>query len=173
MPRALLIVDMLKDFVYDNGALTCGKSAQEIVPYIQQLARAFREQGDRVIYVTDAHDPEDPEFSLWPKHCVRGTWGAEVIDELKPEAKDLVVPKTRYSGFFGTNLEELLQEVGASEVHVTGVCTSICVLFTVADLRNRDFATIVHARGVADFDQEAHRFALRHMERVLGARVLQ
>jgi nicotinamidase/pyrazinamidase len=172
MARTLFIVDMLKDFVYDDGALTCGKPAQQIVGYIQELVRSFRDGGDKIIYIMDAHEPDDPEFALWPKHCVRGTRGAEVIDELRPLPGDLLVPKTRYSGFFGTNLETLLAELRPQEVHVVGVCTSICVLFTVADLRNRDYATFVHSRGVADFDPEAHRFALKHMERVLGARIL-
>ncbi len=172
MAKVLLVVDMLKDFVYDDGALTCGKPAQEIVPYIQQLLEEFRNRGDRVIYIADAHDPDDPEFKMWPPHCVQGTEGAQVIDELKPKDDELVIPKKRYSGFFGTNLEDVLKQIGPEEVHVVGVCTSICVLFTTADLRNRDYPTVVHARGVADFDPEAHQFALKHMEKVLGAKVL-
>ena len=169
--KVLLVIDMLRDFVYDDGALTCGKPAQEIVPYIQSLLSDFRNAGDTVIYVADAHSQDDPEFNMWPPHCVKGTEGARVIDELRPEPGEPVVEKTRYSGFYRTDLDERLRKENPEEVHVVGVCTSICVLFTTADLRNRDYRTVVHERGVADFDPEAHRFALKHMEKVLGARI--
>ncbi len=170
--RVLLVIDMLKDFVYDDGALTCGKPAQEIVPYIQKLLAEFRAGGDKIIYLADAHSPDDPEFEMFPPHCIAGTPGAEVIDELKPQPGDLLIHKTRYSGFFRTNLEQVLEELKPDEVHVVGVCTSICVLFTVADLRNRFYPTFVHEKGVADFDPEAHRFSLKHMDKVLGAKIV-
>jgi nicotinamidase/pyrazinamidase len=58
------------------------------------------------------------------------------------------------------------------EVFLVGVCTSICVMETVAGLRNRDYPTFVFRKGVADFDQEAHNFALKRMEKILGAMIL-
>jgi nicotinamidase-related amidase len=56
-------------------------------------------------------------------------------------------------------------------VTVVGVCTDICVMHTVADARNRDYAVVVPTDCVATFDPQAHRFALDHMRRVLGATV--
>ncbi|NOZ55261.1 MAG: isochorismatase family protein, partial [Calditrichaeota bacterium] len=73
--RVLLVIDMLKDFIYDDGALTCGKPAQDIVPYIQELLADFRQAGDKVIYLADAHSPDDPEFEMFPPHCIAGTRG--------------------------------------------------------------------------------------------------
>jgi len=83
------------------------------------------------------------------------------------------VEKTRYSAFFNTNLDELLRKAAPQEVWVTGVCTSICVMDTVGDLRNRDYPVVVPAGAVADFDPQFHQFALQRMERVYGARILQ
>jgi nicotinamidase/pyrazinamidase len=58
------------------------------------------------------------------------------------------------------------------EVHVVGVCTSICVMETVKELFDRDMPALVYEQGVADFDPEAHAFALKHMQRIMGAKVV-
>ena len=79
--------------------------------------------------------------------------------------------KTRYSAFAGTDLDEILKREQVDHVAVVGVCTSICVLETVKELFDRDIPTVVYRQGVADFDPEAHAFALKHIERIFGARV--
>jgi nicotinamidase/pyrazinamidase len=80
-----------------------------------------------------------------------------------------VIPKTRYSAFFNTTLENRLAKLMPDKLIVCGVCTDICVCHTVADARNRDYEVEVPVDCVASFNEEAHRFALEHMERVLGA----
>ena len=80
--------------------------------------------------------------------------------------------KTRYSAFAGTDLDEILQREQVEQVAVVGVCTSICVMETVKELFDRDIPTVVYRQGVADFDPEAHAFALKHMERIFGAKVV-
>lgn len=170
--KVLLITDMLNDFVREDGALTCGKPARDIVPFIQNKIKEIREEGGTIIYLTDSHEPDDREFSFFPPHCISGTSGAEIIDELAVEENDIIIKKTRYSGFYETELEEVLAELNPDEVHIVGVCTSICVMDTVSGLRDRDYMAVVHKNGVADFDEEAHRFSLKRMEKVLGAKVV-
>lgn len=169
--RALLVIDMLKDFVEKGGALDCGEEARRIVPFIQAKIDEFHQAGDLVVFVRDSHRPDDPEFKMFPPHCVKGSRGAEIIDELRVAPGDLMVEKTRYSAFYGTDLEGILKDRGVDEVHVVGVCTSICVMDTVGDLRNRDYPVVVYREGVADFDGEAHRFSLARMEKTYGARI--
>jgi len=82
------------------------------------------------------------------------------------------VPKSRYSGFCKTNLNDILRDLDPEIVEVVGVCTNICVLYTVEKLRNRDYKVVVHRDGVASFDQDAHLWALKQMESVLGAEIL-
>lgn len=166
---ALIVVDMLNDFIDEKGALYCGSSAREIVSFINGRLEAHRGEGNLVIFLQDAHAEDDLEFEKFPKHCVAGTWGSRIIDALAPRPGETVLPKTRYSGFFGTTLEKVLSGYGPEEVEVVGVCTSICVMDTVGGLANRDYRTIVPRAGVADFDPEAHRYALRRMERLYGA----
>jgi len=165
-------VDMLRDFLEPEGALFCGPQARAIIPTIQELRDRLRRRGALVIFACDRHDPDDVEFQRFPPHCLRGTPGGEVIPELTPREGELVVEKRRFSALFDTPLEEILQRVGVKVVHLAGVCTSICVMETASDLRERDYQVVVHRRAVADLDPEDHRWALRRMERVLGATVI-
>jgi nicotinamidase/pyrazinamidase len=82
------------------------------------------------------------------------------------------IEKRRYSGFYGTDLDDVLTSERVDYVYLVGVCTSICVMETVSELRNRDYPTFVFRRGVADFDQEAHGFALERMQKILGATIV-
>ena len=172
MPKkALIIVDMLNDFVDEKGALYCGDTARSIVPFIQERLKAYRNRKDLVIYLQDSHDEDDKEFEKFPKHSILGTWGSEIIPELLPQADETVIPKKRYSGFYGTDLENVLKSANVDEVEVVGVCTSICVMDTVGGLANRDYKTTVPVKGVADFDPEMHQFSLKRMEKIYGADV--
>jgi nicotinamidase/pyrazinamidase len=169
---ALIVADMLNDFLDPKGSLYVGSQAREIIPFIAQKLADFRAEGGVVIFVCDAHAPNDREFRLFPPHAVKGTWGAQVIPELTPAPSDYQVEKTRYSAFARTELDELLKQEEVTEVQVVGVLTSICVMETVKELFDRDIAGVVYRQGVADADPEAHAFALKHMQRVLGARLV-
>lgn len=170
--RALFVIDMLKDFLNKDGALYCGDSSRKIISFVKQKIEEFHVNGDLVVFICDSHDPDDLEFKVFPKHCITGTPGAEIIDELPVDEKDVIIKKKRYSAFYGANLDQVLIDHKISEVHVVGVCTSICVMDTVGDLRNRDLTVIVYKNGVADFDPEAHEFALRRIETIYGAKIL-
>ena len=105
---------------------------------------------------------------------MRGSAEVEIIDALQPfAAAARLVPKRRYSAFFATDLAAQLRALAPERVLVMGVCTDICVLHTVADLRNRDYAVEVPADCVASFDPDQHLWALNHMERILGATISQ
>jgi nicotinamidase-related amidase len=172
MKRALVVIDMIEDFAHEGGALYCGPTMATIIPVIQgELARA-RSAGEAVIYLTDNHVPDDAEFKIFPPHAIAGTKGAEIIDELAPEDDDDVIPKRRYSGFFGTDLDITLRERGVDTLRLVGDCTNICVLYTAADARNLGYSVEVVRDGVTSFDAEAHIDALRELERTLGAKIV-
>lgn len=166
---ALIVVDMLNDFIDENGALYCGPGAREIVPFVRERLAAHRKAGSLVVFLRDSHAEDDLEFEKFPKHCVAGSWGSRIIEALAPDSGEAVLPKTRYSGFYGTTLEKILADNGPAEVEVVGVCTSICVMDTVGGLANRDYRTVVPRAGVADFDADAHHHALLRMQRLYGA----
>ncbi|GBF11507.1 MULTISPECIES: cysteine hydrolase family protein [Tepidibacillus] len=156
--EALVIVDMSNDFVHDNGNLTAGKPAQEIVPYIMQTAEEFLTNGGTVVIAMDSHDENDPHFDLWPIHNVVGSWGHELYGDLKTWFKKneshsnlLMIPKADYNAFFDTGLSEKLKERMIDKVHVVGVATDICVFLTTAGANSNKFKTVIHKRGVATF----------------------
>ncbi len=170
--RALIVADMLRDFIEPDGALYVGPQGREIIPFIARKAEEVRAAGGVVIFVCDAHAPDDKEFKLFGPHAVKGSRGAEIIPELPLQPGDYRVEKTRYSCFSNTNLDEVLKKEGVDRVEVVGVCTSICVLETVKELFDRDLPALVWEQGVADFDPEAHAFALKHIRRIFGAEVM-
>lgn len=168
--RVVIVVDMVRGFCEEGRPLYVGPAIRQIIPRIRELLRREREAGSHVIFLADTHDPDDLEFKMFPPHCIRGTEETEVIPELR-EFADEIIPKRRYSGFFETNLAQRLQELRPQKIIIVGDCTNICVLYTAADARNRDYEVEVPAGCVATFDPEAHEFALKQMETVLGVKV--
>lgn len=170
--KALLVIDMLEDFIRPAGALTVGKPGAGIVEAVAREIEAARREATPVIYVCDRHRPDDPEFRIWPPHCIDGTPGAGIVLELAPAPDDYVVPKRRFSGFFESALDLYLRELGVRRVLLTGVCTNICVLYTAADARMRNYEVAVVRDAVATFTPELQRFALGEMEKTLGCRIV-
>jgi nicotinamidase/pyrazinamidase len=170
MANAVLVVDMLRGFLEEGYPLYIGREARSIIPNIRNLLERELSRGSRLFFICDHHAPDDLEFKMFPPHCIEGTAEAEVIPELAGYPGE-VIPKRRYSGFFDTPLEQRLRELAPEKLIVCGVLTDICVMHTVADARNRDYEVEVPVDGVASSAKAAHRFALEHMEKVLGARL--
>ena len=171
MANAVLVIDMLRGFLEEGYPLYIGKEAHRIIPRIQRLQERELERGSKVFFICDNHEPDDLEFRMFPPHCVAGTVEAEVIPELAGYPSE-IIPKKRYSGFFDTRLDERLQELKPERLIICGVLTNICVMHTTADARNRDYEVEVPVDCVASNDDAVHRFALEHMEKVLGARMI-
>ncbi|MDA8156863.1 MAG: cysteine hydrolase [Actinomycetota bacterium] len=170
--EALLILDMLEDFTREGSPLEVPDN-RKLVPVIQKEIKRARAEGMPVIYVCDRHAPQDREFSKfgWPAHGVKGSPGAEVVAALKPEPGDVIIEKTHYSGFFGTNLKEKLDELGITGLVLTGCLTHICVLYTTYEAVEYDYDVTVLADGVADVTEGDHNCALRFMKESLGAKL--
>jgi len=167
----VLVIDMQRGFLEEGNPLFCGDAAREIIPKVQKLLDRELARGSKIIFTADAHAPDDREFEMWPPHCVKGTKEAEIIAELASYPGPRV-HSTRYSGFYGTDLAERLEELEPEKIHVCGVCTDICVMHTVADARARDYEVQVYTDCVASFDEEMHRFGLKHMDEILGAELV-
>lgn len=171
MPQAILVVDMLNDFVRPDGALSV-PGAQEIIPNIQRELRQARQEGQTVIYVCDAHDPDDIEFQRYPAHAVEGDFGAEIISELAPQPGEAVIKKKRLSVFFNTELDDVIRWLAPEKVTVVGVVTHICIMEAVAGLCDRDIPARVPKDCVADFDEELEAAAFKRMATVFGAEII-
>ncbi|RME63425.1 MAG: cysteine hydrolase [Caldilineae bacterium] len=146
---------MQNDFLKEGGSLVVGDAAATI-PNIQRLLAKAREAGVHVVYTQDTHFDGDPEWSIWPEHCRHGSWGWQIVDELRPAEGDLICEKNRYDGFYGTWLEHFLRVWGVKNVVIVGTVSSICVLHTAASAGLRWYNVVVPADGVSaltPFDQ--------------------
>jgi len=153
---ALVVVDMQNDFVNPEGQLVV-PAAKRTIPYIKSLLEMARNAGVRVAYTQDTHFEDDKEWQIWPEHCRQGSWGWEIIDDLKPQSEDLVCQKSRYDGFYGTWLNHYLSQVWqVKHLVILGTVSNICVLHTAASAGLRWFHTVVPANGISaltEFDQ--------------------
>lgn len=174
MKNVVIVVDMLKGF-HNIGNLANPRMAK-IIPKVKKLLEKKTREGWKVIFLCDSHESNDKEFEIFLPHCIEGTEEAEIIDELQGFTKKaIIIKKKRYSGFYKTNLEGVLERINPKKVIVIGVCSDICVLHTVAGLRNRDYRVIVIKDCVETYDAPNHpagkttKWALAHMFHILGA----
>ncbi|HEX55247.1 MAG: cysteine hydrolase [Candidatus Altiarchaeales archaeon] len=166
---ALLVIDMLNDFLY--GKLRCER-CQRIIPNVRKLIQYSRENGIPVIYVCDSHIKNDSEFEKWPEHAVQGTKGSEIIPELKPREEDFIIKKRRYSAFFQTGLDSLLRELKIGEIIICGILTDICVQHTAADAFYRGYKTIIPKECTESLSDEAKEYSFRVMENLYNTRIV-
>lgn len=182
---ALLVIDMQHDFL-DPDAGCYAPGAEQIIPTVRTVIDAARASGTPVIYTQEAHRPGrvdsgrelDPgtgasypggdESAPVPEHCVEGTRGIEIVDELARLEGDLHVLKRRYSCFLGTDLDMLLKNLGVETLLITGIDSNVCVLWTVGDAFQRDYHVRVIEDGVAGTTQEEHDAALLIMRQLTG-----
>lgn len=182
MTKALISIDYTVDFVADDGKLTAGAPAQAISETIAQVTKAAFDRGDYIFFAIDAHDEGDsfhPESKLFPPHNIKGTSGrnlygplADFYQEYKADARVFWMDKRHYSAFSGTDLDIRLRERKVDTVILTGVLTDICVLHTAIDAYNLGYQIEVVESAVASLSEENHKFALNHLQNVLGSTII-
>ena len=168
---AVLVSDMQNDFSLKGGHFDClGIDLSGIHATIAPTARVLassRSAGLSVIYIkwglrpdlSDLYRPGSPLRQRWlslgvgrstvtpdgrhGRRGIRDTWNSEIVEELKPEPRDIVVHKHHYSAFHETELDAVLRGLGIRYLIVTGCTTSVCVESTIRDAHSRDYACIL------------------------------
>src|SRR5215467_10743564 len=189
---ALIIVDMQNDFLHRDGSF--GHIALEhpefnidmpfltgTIPNVKRLADAFRAAGRPVVYLAHVlkRDYSDAAFPYWRvgiepgsgnrPHCVEGTWGAQIIDELKPRKGEHLVVKKGFGGFApSTPLDTILRNMGVTTCVVTGVTTCVCVSTTVRGGVEHNYRMVLVSDAVAEVSRAAHDAELRIMDRLFA-----
>jgi ureidoacrylate peracid hydrolase len=155
---AVLVVDMQNAFASKGGMFDLSgidiRGAQRLVEVIQQLLDPSRHAGIPVVYLQMGYDPKlttsgGPDSPNWHKELAlrlirqrpeltgkvltEGQWDWEVVEELRPQADDLVVNKTRYSGFYGTPLDSMLRTRGIRTLFFAGIASNVCLESTLRD----------------------------------------
>ncbi len=161
MKPAIIVVDMLKDNFKESARNPYSETGRSIVTNLQKLLGESRKRGFPVIFACDSFLEGDFLFGGKMKvHSLRGTKGAEVIDDLKPQPTDIVLPKRRFSAFFKTDLDQTLRTLGVDTIAVTGMTTEVCVLMTAMDGLSHDFSVIFLEDCCASRNKELHQRCL-------------
>lgn len=164
---ALLVIDAIEavgdDSIYDPDA-----DDKAYRDNVAAVVSACHGAGIPVIYCNDAHVRGiDRELELWGEHGVAGE--VRVIREVEQAEGDITIPKRRYSGFFQTDLDLTLRELGAKTVIAVGADTNICVLHTLADAYFNNYASIVVADATKTFLCGTQEGALEHFKKCYGS----
>jgi nicotinamidase-related amidase len=144
MKQALLAIDLNKDHLYHNKPFNAERLRSKI-PNLERAVQYAREHDIPIVHVTCAHPPNDMIFAreLCEPHAIEGSEGSEIIDELKLEPDDYVVHKRRFSGFYGTDLDLYLRELGVERVLLIGGQTHTSVRYTAVDAYQLRYRPIV------------------------------
>ena len=168
---ALLVVDIL---VTDSSDSLYNPDPQEeaLVAKAVQVTKAARRAGMPVFFLCDQHIPGvDRELALWGEHGVKGKAHPHPALEAGSGPRDFVIPKRRYSGFFQTDLDLTLRELGVKTVIAVGEDTNICVLHTLADAWNLGYDSVVVTDATRTFLVGTQEGALEHMQRCFGTKL--
>ncbi|MGC8497586.1 MAG: isochorismatase family cysteine hydrolase [Thermoplasmata archaeon] len=166
---ALLIIDMINDFVYLKFG---NERVQSIISNILKLKEIAYKKGWKVIYIQDYHKYTDPEIKVWGEHAMEGTHGSEIIEELSPGNEDIVIKKNSYNGFFNTNLDRVLRAKSIKNIIFAGVTTDICVLNTVANAFYLGYETLICRECTESMDEKSKYFALEYMQKNYDTKIV-
>ncbi len=182
---ALIVVDMQNAFCKKGGMVDVLKGlddgqVERVIKTNEKVIKASRRQGIKVIYLrmsyrpdmANAGGPESPnywkesgavamhEHPEWKNRFLTiGTWDWEIVDELKPQPEDIVVDKSRYSGFVNTELDAILRTHNIKHLLFLGFATNVCVESTLRDAFFHDYFPIIVSDGCGhagpDYTQKA------------------
>ena len=168
MAEAILVIDMLNDFV--DGKLKCER-AYDIIPNINELAKHANKNKIHVMSVGDAHYQSDYELKKWGEHAMKGTYGAKLIDNIKPKNISYEIEKRTYSGFYETGLDSLLRSLDVNKVYLTGLHTNLCARHTAADAFFRGFEMVGVKDGLNAYTEKDHKEGLEYLNFAYNAEI--
>ena len=158
---SLLIIDMVKDNFDKEKHLPITTFAEKIIEPLNKLKTVFREKGWPIVFATDAFHEQDFIFTGKMKpHSLKGSTGAEIIDELERKEEDLWIEKPRFSAFFRTDLDQWLKNREVTLCAVAGITTPFCVLATALDAICWDFKAVILEDCTAAASKKIHEQTL-------------
>lgn len=182
----LFVIDMQNAFADDGGSFA--KHGRDItlikkaIPTIRRASHFCHEGGIPIFYTKQVNLPDllpaklhnyvGREVSEWTPAktyiCLKGTWDAEIVEQLTPAEKDVVVEKNKTSAFLGAWTEVWLRQRDVKTILVTGCTTGMCVLHTSMEAFARDYDVLVVEDGVGDQDPFIHDAVLEDIDRRFG-----
>jgi nicotinamidase-related amidase len=171
-PVALILIDVINALEFDRGEQLL-EYALPMARNIAALKRRAKELGIPTVYANDNFGRWQSDLNQVLDHVLHdGVPGKPLAEILHPEKDDYFVLKPKHSGFFSTQLDILLDYLGAKTLIMTGIQANICVLFTANDAYMRDYALVIPSDCVASADPGEAEHALKEMQVVLKAQVM-
>lgn len=169
---ALLVTDVQNDFCKDE-------SRQAMIPHIARVLEAARKSGALVVYIQNTVLPDSlsdapsdvmrrRKLGINTDVTIEGTWGHQIVDQLKPGPKEPIVRKHRLSAFIGTTLDIMLRSKAIQTVVVTGTATHGCVINTAYGAIAHNYYVVVVEDGVASWRKDLHESALFLMRNTIN-----
>lgn len=170
MRPVFLFVDLLEDF-FQTAPLSDRRA--NIVTAANELVGIARAAAAPIIWVRQEFEPDLSDAFLSMRKTgrrvtIKGTPGCEILAELQRAEQDYVIVKKRYSAFFATELESLLQQLACTHIIICGVNTQACVRMTAIDAYQRDIPVIFATDAISSYDDEFHRESMRYLEQSIG-----
>jgi nicotinamidase-related amidase len=168
---ATIFIDLQVDFFSPHPRLT--RNRLELTTNVNALAAIARRNGSHIIWVkqvfaTDLHDAPLEIRRGGHRIVIEGTDGAKLLSEIEVRPTDSMLTKKRYSAFFGTNLDSILNGLACKRIVVAGVNTHACVRSTVIDAYQRDYDVLLAKDCIDSHDEEHHRISMHYMDGKLG-----
>ena len=168
---ALLIVDMVNDFVSEQGAMYVSGSEKIIMP-IKKLADEARASGSNIIYLCDSHEASEAESGTWPRHIENGSQGIEIVSQLVPAPSDFIVRKNQYATPFSADLDLLLSELGVTKLVLTGTTVDVCIYFIAQDAHKKGYQIVVPADCIVALSEGDEEVSLEQMKELFDAEII-
>lgn len=170
---ALIVIDMINAITKGQGPpYTIPPNRQGVIDQFQRLIAHCRSVGTPIIYCTNERRPDGVDAPKTNTDVGGGSGGnpmapgsvaTQVIDELKPEPEDFLQVKTRFSAFYGTNVESILRSLGTETILVGGISTQRSVEGTARDAKNRDLQCVVVSDCCTAGEQDVHDMTINHV----------
>ena len=168
---ALILIDVINPIDFEGG----DKLLEQALPMANSLAvfkRRAKAAKIPVVYVNDNFGRWRSDFPQVVEACLQsGVPGKPIVELLRPEEDDYFVLKPKHSAFYQTNLETLLESLGADTLIMTGMAGDICVLFSANDAYMRNFRLIIPPDCTASEERDRNQQVLNLMSRVLKAQL--
>ena len=168
---ALLVIDMQNAFLDPQGEHYYPQS-QAVVPAAQKLIAAARRAKKLIVHAAERHraDLNDFEQPKLPRHCLANDWNAQFFESFGPAGRvtEILLPKRRYSAFFGTDLALVLHEQRITKVVVAGIKTNVCVRATIQDAFAHGFEPILVREATNSNRPHLEKGSIEDIERYFG-----
>lgn len=163
---ALLIIDLQEDF-FTDGLLFDRR--QKLVSNVNELVDEAHTQGVPVIWVRQEFKKDLADAPLYNRKnkrfiTIEGTSGCQLLPELHFQKEDFEIVKKRYSAFFNTKLDTLLEKLEVDMLIVSGINTMTCVRTTCIDAYQRDYEVILALDAVGAYDLEQHENSIKYLQ---------